>query len=339
MGEHHHYVPILKGKQGEFRSLRALSDRARDSLTPLIEMPSVSWDPDEEDVQASSVDPSLSGLPRKLEQGWGVERHLFVDLGLVPSAEALAGGEQPVAYVFRRLREVGVQAVPVTGLGRDPDHRAAIAGAVSEDRRGVCLRLSSDDFDDLPAAGEEIDELLSELGVHSEQVDLILDFGEVSANQSGPLTLAAVSVVRDVPYIERWRSLSFAATAFPDVSDFTANSLNTSPRVEWAIWRNMSAREDLPRRPAFGDYAVNGIQTAADEAAAYYRSIPNLRYTTDTDWLVLKAAHPRHGHDQFNDLCRTLTGRAEFRGTDFSWGDGYVAGCAHGTAGPGNAMT
>ena len=38
------YVPVLKGKEGEFAALEALTDDVRLKLTPLIEIPPVPYD-------------------------------------------------------------------------------------------------------------------------------------------------------------------------------------------------------------------------------------------------------------------------------------------------------
>ena len=54
MFDHRHYVPILKGKMGEYTALAELRDEQKDSLTPLIEVPPVPWDY-AEDAESRSV--------------------------------------------------------------------------------------------------------------------------------------------------------------------------------------------------------------------------------------------------------------------------------------------
>src|SRR5207237_475493 len=71
---------------------------------------------------------------------------------------------------------------------------------------------------------------------------------------------------------------------------------------------------------------------------------PNIRYTIDNDWLILKGrGAPRTEQDPPEittpDLCRTLVGRNEFSGAAFSLGDGWISQCASGAGGNGNATT
>ena len=44
MFDHKHYVPILGGKAGEYRALRELTPAIKSNLTPLVEVPPVQWD-------------------------------------------------------------------------------------------------------------------------------------------------------------------------------------------------------------------------------------------------------------------------------------------------------
>jgi hypothetical protein len=66
----------------------------------------------------------------------------------------------------------------------------------------------------------------------------------------------------------------------------------------------------------------------------------SIRYTTDSDWLVVKGRNVRqYGFEQYFDLCRALVERPEYYGPAFSWGDEYIGRCAAREVGPGNATT
>ena len=45
MFDYRHYVPVLKGKDGEFKALEHLQSNARDRLTPFIDIPRRDLDP------------------------------------------------------------------------------------------------------------------------------------------------------------------------------------------------------------------------------------------------------------------------------------------------------
>ncbi len=334
-----HYVPILRGKQAEFWALGEVIDSVNNSLTPFIELPPIAWDPDEGDAGPGTPDPSIVGVAGRIERSWGPDRPFFLELGLLPSSLAVGGGRHPVEVVFHEVRNLHLKAIPVTSPSRDGDFQDAIQSVVAQDQCGVCVRLDSEDFDDVEAAIKESTDLLEHLGVGVEDADLVLDFGEVASDQTAPMTLAAVAIINSIPQIGDWRTLTWAGTAFPSVKDYSPQTTNTAPRGEWAIWQGLRARaKSLSRTPSFADYTISGIQSDYDVSAAYYRSSPNLRYTVEADFLVWKGRHPtRYGHEQFYDICRSAIARPEFKGADFSAGDSYVARCASEEDGPGNA--
>ena len=51
------YMPILKGKEGEYRSLEVLSDHCKDSIVPMIELT-----PYKEDADDSAIKDHLDKL-------------------------------------------------------------------------------------------------------------------------------------------------------------------------------------------------------------------------------------------------------------------------------------
>lgn len=330
-----HYVPILRGKSAEFQALGQATDDVKDGMTPFIELPPVAWDP--EDDPSDVPDPSIAKVATNISRRWDANRPFFLELGLIPSEASLGGGVHPVAYVFHDLRSKKMEAIPVTSPGRDDAFQGSVREAIAEDQRGVCIRLSGEDFDDVEAAIEETDGLLAEMAIQRADADLLLDFGEVSADQTGPMVLATMAVIRSIPEIEAWRTLTWSGTAFPSLQNYEARTINVAARGEWSIWRSLREK-DLPRHPGFADYTINGVQSDYDVSAAYYRSSPNLRYTADDDFVIWKARHPRYGHEQFNEICRSAIARPEFKGAEYSEGDGYIARCAENEDGPGMAV-
>jgi hypothetical protein len=51
-----HYVPVLRWRQGEFGALSELRQNQKDALTPLIDVPPIAWD-FEEDRPSREIDP------------------------------------------------------------------------------------------------------------------------------------------------------------------------------------------------------------------------------------------------------------------------------------------
>lgn len=342
-----HYVPVLRGKQGEFWSLRDSQGwsvpgsefEILDRLTPLLEVAEVPWDYEKE-RPAKTIDEHLGRVPENLEDCWGTARPIFLDLYLIPDHERMASGEHPIAHVFEEGRIRGLQLIPVTGRDRNNEARQAAIEQANKDQRGLCLRLTDEDLGDPQELRRFFDGVLADLEGRPGDVDIVLDFGPVSPDAANTFKVAVESTIRTLAYVEEWRSLIFAATAFPEnMSPFSADSVNLRERTEWNIWRDLRESDDLPRTPTFGDYVINH-PAVPDVDPRFMRMSANLRYTADEDWIILKGRNVRrHGFEQFNELCKKLVRREEFRGEDFSWGDDYIARCARDEEGPGNATS
>jgi hypothetical protein len=106
MFDHTHYVPILKGKEGEYLALKDLTIIAKDGLTPLIEIPSIPYD-FENDRPAKTIDEHLEKVVQKIKTCWGEGRTLFVDFGLIPPSEIMSDGTQPLKSIFDAARDEG----------------------------------------------------------------------------------------------------------------------------------------------------------------------------------------------------------------------------------------
>jgi hypothetical protein len=340
MFDHRHYVPILKGKAGEYQALKELKDQVKNHLTPLIEIPSIPWD-FENDVPGKTVDEHLVGVAANIEKHWGTERPMFVDLLWLPSPTATADGRPTVTYVFDDARSKGLQLIPVTGLTRAWSHQDAVREIVARDQRGVCVRLVSQDFEDLLDLDTTLENFLTLLGVTPRNTDLIVDFKEITAGQASPLTIAIISIIKSLPSISDWRSITVAASAFPlNLSNLEASSVTPVPRAEWSIWESLARkRAKLPRMPTFGDYAISHPDIVEIDPRMM-RMSAQLRYTTETDWLIFKGRNVRdYGYEQIVGICKTVSERPEFKGELHCWGDTFIGNCGAGYGGPGSATT
>jgi hypothetical protein len=64
------YVPVLKGKEGEYGALEELSADVRRRLMPLIEIPDIPYDYANESP-AKSLDQHVVGIAERLQRCWG----------------------------------------------------------------------------------------------------------------------------------------------------------------------------------------------------------------------------------------------------------------------------
>jgi len=334
------YVPILKGKEGEFAALEELKPQVRNIMMPLIEIPDIPYDYVNE-RPARTMDEHVSGIAERLRRCWP-DRPLYLDLPWFQSDECLQDGRVALEAVLADCSSRGVKAVPVVSRRNSPKYLSAASRHARKEKSGASLRLTVKDFEEDVDLVAEVDQLLLTLGPTSQSsIDLILDLEDLGADD-GKAVLIARSVFSMIPNKEGWRRLILVGASFPeDLSDVDAANPTKLPRREWALWRTLQKRPSaLPRRDMiFGDYAIaHPVPRELDPRVMLMSA--SIRYTTPTNWLILKGRNVRqYGFEQYFDLCKELVDRPEYNGPDFSWGDLYISDCAAEVQGPGNATT
>src|SRR2546423_917579 len=112
MVEKHRYVPMLKGKDGEYGALGSLKQTTKQLITPLIELPPIPWDFDDE-APAKTIDQHVSKVAKKIESNWGTARPIFLDFTGIPLEGRMSNGAHPVTATMADARSRGVLALPV----------------------------------------------------------------------------------------------------------------------------------------------------------------------------------------------------------------------------------
>jgi hypothetical protein len=336
MAPHAHYVPILQGKRGELIALREFPSSSNSAFTPLIELPAIPWDWEEDQPKKVLAD-HLVPFPTNIKKSVGEQRVCFIDIpeSSVDPADRIEDAH-PVAVLFNGFRESNVYAVPVTGPGRDAAYQQAVRDVVTADGRGVCLRVDSSSIGG--GLDAELDALLAQLGLTAAQVDLLLDLGSVRPDAINVVTVGVVGILTS-QLQRQWRSLTLGSGAFPESLGGLPRGLSTIPRADWSLWLQVRNRLGRDRRmPDFADYAIQAPELAEIDPRTM-RVSANIRYTTPEDWLIVRGqivvGKGRVGFDEYQRLCAALVARPEFRGAGFSPGDQYIAACAVGSEGPG----
>ena len=340
MFDQRHYVPILKGRDGEYGALQMLSPEARDTLTPLLEVPPIPWD-FEEEKPARTIDKHLRKVARKIQRSWGPARSMFLDLLWISESERMPDGEHPVRYLFRSGRDLGLFLIPVLGLLRGDDHLRACREVSQQDRRGVCVRLQREDFVDFGDLSEPVGRLLETVGVSAREAQLLLDIRALTPSERDISTSGVQELIGRLPMLTQWGTFTVAATSFPqNLMGLPPAQCSMIPRREWSLWRDLQRTGDsVARYPTFGDYAISHPEPAEVDPRVM-RPSASVRYTCEDGWLILKARNLRdHGYEQFHEVCRELIKTSEYRDPGFSWGDGYIADCAAERVGTGNLTT
>jgi Beta protein len=334
------YVPVLKGKEGEYAALEALRAEVRPRLMPLIEIPPIPYDYGN-DRPAKSLAEHVSGVAERLKRCWG-NTPLFLDLPWFEEEERLDDGRVAVEKVLTDCANLKLKAVPVVSRRTSDDYAAAAGRYSRKSGTGACVRLLIEDFEGDVDLEDEVDRVLAGLGgLDIASVDLVIDLEDLGSEAHRAM-LVARSVFQLTPRSRQWRRVILAAASFPqDLSDLDAATFTTLPRREWELWQTLQRRpKNLPRPDLiFGDYAISHpVPKELDPRTM--RMSANIRYTAPGTWLVVKGRNVRqYGFDQYFELCKALVNRPEYSGREFSWGDTYIDDCAAGMTGPGNATT
>ncbi|MFG2619475.1 beta family protein [Streptomyces sp. NPDC048507] len=312
------YVPILKGKAGEFSALRHTTPAVRSCIRPVMELVP---DPDVRNVLETFCDRAMDAVPPGMV--------LTVDSGALPAARVLEGAAGgPIDRLSESLGLRGVPMRPVIRLTDPPDVLAEASRAAAAHRSGVCLRLSvaADAPGPLPERGQ-IRALLGRLRLGPEEVDLLVDAGPVGSDRARDLladrALGALRALSPWP----WRRECVAAGAFPvNLTGFPRGRATPVPRHDVRLWRRVARGCDA-EPPDFGDFGVTHPRMPARSRGT---PDPNMRYTTPEDWQVYVYPRVRSGNDDFFALSADLVGSAHWpaAGARTSWGDARLEECA-----------
>jgi hypothetical protein len=330
--EQRFYVPLLKGKQGEFRAILNLSS-ARNHIIPLFE-------------HEPCAITDTTDLKRELESKY-IHRFVktnwtgraFVDLYHLRKAP-LAGTLHPLQLVLSRLSEGHIEPTPVVGPNYPDDFVDAVKKLAP--KYGVCIRLRVGRID-LFELVTKVDELIATLEIEASQADLLLDFGPITSEQESAIAFTAVSLILQLQS-KPWRTFTLAAGAFPqNLEQVKGGTHGRIRRCDWTMWQKVMTRlsvgEGHQSPIMFSDYGVNHPNFPPSNA--FMTIVPSLRYTLleEPEWLVLKEAKSDLGNRGFFDLCRRLIRMPEYAGRDHCWADEEIYDRAQGRGGPGNATS
>jgi hypothetical protein len=334
------YVPVLKGKEGEFAALEALSPDIRRQVLPLIEVPPIPYDYVNERA-AKSLEDHVAGVAQRLQRCWQ-NSPLYLDLPWFEEDERLSDGRVALEAVLHDCVDRNVEAVPVVSRSSSINYISAASRYANSRPSPVCIRLLVEDFEEEVDLDQEVERILKVLRVvEPPSIDLVIDLEDLGSEASRAV-LVARSIFSVIPRKNDWRRIILVAASFPeDLSDLDASMVSQLPRHEWELWKTLQRRPTRLPRPnvIFGDYAISHpLPRELDPRTM--RMSASIRYTTRDEWLVAKGRNVRqYGFDQYFALSKALVERPEFSGRTFSWGDSFIADCADQLMGPGNATT
>lgn len=333
----HHYVPILKGKEGEFSAIAVTSEDTLSRMTPIIELMNfapLKLTPEQLRRRRKPM-PTFDSHIKKELQGvvncWKNGNPIFIDLHLITAEElySIPGGY--VSLIFDELISKGVRAIPT--IYSDADSRLFADCIKIHERHGVGIGIRLRPME--MASREVLLRTQTALGLAAKDLDLILDYQSIIGHKVDTLVENAKAFINTILYdVNTWRTLTVASGAFPvDLRDYKPLTQNDLQRNDWLFWEKLSAAP-LVRKPAFGDYSIAHPDiTVLDRVPDVSASI---RYTAEKSWKIMRGQGVnKRGWEQIRERCKELIKLPEYDGRDFSWGDQFIDDCAKGSDGPG----
>ena len=164
--------------------------------------------------------------------------------------------------------------------------------------------------------------------------------GLIPSKGIAPLSVGIKNIVRFFPKMRDWRSVTLAATSFPEsLASFSSQAATTMERPEWQIWEQLATAESSVRDLFYGDYGIASPEPFQMDPRMMKLGA-KIKYTLDESWLIIKGTGiKRGGSAQFHSLAEWLVSSKHYYGADFSWGDGLIGKCAKREVGPGSQTT
>jgi len=337
--DHTHYIPILKGKQGEYDAVQKLFSSDRAALTPVFEVPAVDFDYKNQQPKKTEA-AHLTASCNKMVTGWGKARHFYVDLGdarLNTPVLGDANGRHPYTFMFDLTRAAGLLAVPVIPIVPDPALITAVRAIHAQDGRGVMVRVPRS-HSGSPIFVNIVHQLLTQLALPPGQVDILLDLGEVESVNVPLYVNWLAQWLPQMPYLTAWRTLTLAGCAFPKtLSAFKVGTVGSVPRAEWSLWRSLvGVLPNGVRMPTFSDYGVS-FTDVAEVDPRIMQNVHNVRYTSANEWFIFRGKNIKTGKGPSNhQVAQQVVAHYSYCGATYSDGDAEIAACATRTTNPRN---
>jgi Beta protein len=334
--DENHYVVAIQNKKGELDALSRASDATWQQMTPLVHLVGPLTK-----RSTPFLASTVSNWLKRVRDAVG-SRPVYLDVLRLdpgfPVVHERNGVIQPVlSEIYAAARRRGVRFVPVAWAAESSNkHLEMVAAAAAEDGHGVALRYRMLQVV-LPAdttRRQMLTEHLSRLGVAASSTDLLIDFGYLSQDEEYDPTALAQSIA-EVEKVGAWRSVVLLATTMPRMLGcIEEGTVGELPRQEWELW-NEVVKSKLPRKPAFGDYAIQHPRPPEGGGPGMRA---NVRYTARETTLIARGHGPvlQEGVEQYRDLCQQLVARDEYAGRRYSWGDEVIDDCAKGVIPPGS---
>lgn len=330
------YCPALRLKAGELAGVRELHDGVARHVLPRFIVPPAADRGDTPQHRLFDPHYCVPDVGSLLSGHW-LGRRAFVDFSyLIPECGA-AQSEEWLPPIFARTKSLHVRAIPFVRADKlGPELIAAVKSVLPTDetlKLGISVR--SGDLED-PQLGETVRALLTTLSLEFRECAVFADFTDADFSEFhmvSPIIGFALEALQD---LGPWQLIVFQGTHYPEKNPAVqAGQTVAWPRNEWHAWHEaVKFDANTAEQLIFGDYAADCAKMNFKKARA--QAIRHYRYTTPTDWLIVRGGNGGSDSRIMADVCQKIVGSGQFAGADFSLADRYISDNATGGTNPGN---
>lgn len=320
------YLPILKGKLGEYCGVRAVADELKPFIAPVIVVAPAS-DLDHERGRPLIPAEHVRLFGPRLVNSWG-KRPSFIDaVNLDDEWHKNDLKDHPLSALIQRARSVGALSLPMTALDRSPEYQTAVKRAFQLDRYGIGLRLNLQNIE-FEALTNSLETFLRQVDCSPSDVSLIVDFSAREFGDPAEFATLFIDRLNHLPYLNSWQLIAFSGTEFPKKIAIAPKQSKNFRRGEWRVAEELIARKtELIRPPVFSDY---GIEHPLFGKGGGRGANVHLRYATSQDYKIHKGGKFKEvGYSGILEVAKTLAKADYFLGATFSAGDQMIADWAN----------
>lgn len=324
------YIPSMQWKMAEYQALLRLSDEVKNKIYPLIVIPPVGFD-FEEQKPKKTVEEHLEGFPDKLHKKWP-ERAAILEVHESLHEEYMYGGQHIVEFLYTECAANS----SLVALVRVQDSESYInqVEAHAPKCNGLAIKIVYGDMRS-PDLGGQVQSLLTKFDMDRKNVDLIIDLKDGGGAEVADFSEFLYAQIQRIPQISEFRTFCFLGTSLKMKE--IASPGGEMMRIDFELFqqfRFLHGRE-YPNL-CFSDYNIDSPfaidDTGVDFDPRKMAPAAKLIYSTYDQWYVRKGSKFRGNSEQMKNLCADIASNtAIYRGREFSWGDEKIYETAYGT--------
>ncbi|NUN09519.1 MAG: beta family protein [Ignavibacteriaceae bacterium] len=320
------YVPVLKGKQGEFMALGFLETKLKSQIYPLIDLV-----PNSKKQLGKHIDKVITYFDK-----WGKQSPIMIDGYMLADYNLQLNNLHPVVYLLNELTHNGFKCIPVVNTSAGPEYNELIIRTSEEYGFGSGLRLLRRAFD-CNLLQQDISNALS--NQNPKETDLIFDLRSLIDLNINDLSEYSMRSLEDVIFRYNWRNVILAGGSFPtDLAALAPDQVHVISRLHWKLWQAL-LEKGVSKIPHYSDYAISHpVFTEYDDKGM--NASASIRYTYNDDYYIYRGRGTRqHTYKQFFAIAESLLNSSQYYGAGHCLGDEFIRKCATDKKKTGNLTT